>query len=69
MDGGVRSGLGWGFLPSHAIHKQVRAGRLTRIMVDDIKFSTSINLYYRNDPALNEIVEVLFRALRQQALS
>jgi len=65
----VESGLGWGFLPSHSIHKQVRAGRLQRVMVDDIKFSTSINLYYRNDPSLNEIVEVLFRALRQQVLT
>ena len=65
----VESGLGWGFLPSHSIHKQVRAGRLHRVMVDDIKFSTSINLYYRNDPSLNEIVEVLFRALRQQVLT
>lgn len=65
----IESGLGWGFLPSHSIQKQVRAGRLTRVMVNDIKFSTSINMYYRNDPALNEIVEVLFRALRQQALA
>ncbi len=65
----IESGLGWGFLPSHSIHKQVRAGRLTRIMVEDIKFSTPINFYYRKDAALNEIVEVLFRALRQQALS
>jgi DNA-binding transcriptional LysR family regulator len=65
----VESGLGWGFLPSHSIHKQVRAGRLQRVMVDDIKFSSSINLYYRNDPSLNELVEVLFRALRQQVLT
>lgn len=65
----VESGLGWGFLPAHAIQKQVRAGRLTRVLVPDIKFSSSINLYYKKDPALNEIVEVLFRALRQQALS
>lgn len=65
----VESGLGWGFLPSHAIQKQVRAGRLTRVIVEDIKFSTAINFYYRNDPSLSEIVEVLFRALKQQALS
>ena len=65
----VESGLGWGFLPAHAIQKQVRAGRLTRVLVPDIKFSSSINLYYKKDPALNEIVEVLFRALRQQALN
>ena len=65
----IESGLGWGFLPAHAIQKQVRAGRLTRVLVPDIKFSSSINLYYKKDPALNEIVEVLFRALRQQAIS
>lgn len=65
----IESGLGWGFLPSHSIQKQVRAGRLTRIIVEDIKFSTAINFYYRNDHSLSEIVEVLFRALKQQALS
>ncbi len=65
----VESGLGWGFLPSHAIHKQVRANRLSRIMVENIKFTTPINFYYRKDIAQNEIVEVLFRALRQQVLS
>ncbi len=65
----IESGLGWGFLPSHAIQKQVKAGRLNRIMVEGVNFSTSINLYYRNEAVLSEIVEVLFRSLRQQALS
>ena len=65
----IETGLGWGFLPSHSIKKQVRTGRLSRILVQDINFSTPINMYYRIDPSVESIVEVLYRAVRQQALS
>src|SRR4051812_15727265 len=36
----IESGLGWGFLPSHAIKKQVRAGRMVQVQVDDLKYMT-----------------------------
>ena len=65
----IETGLGWGFLPSHSIKKQVRTGRLSRILVQDINFSTPINMYYRIDSSVESIVEVLYRAVRQQALS
>lgn len=65
----IETGLGWGFLPSHSIKKQVRTGRLNRILVQEINFSTSINMYYKVDPSVERIVEVLYRAIRQQALS
>lgn len=64
----IESGLGWGFLPSHAIKKQVRAGRMTQVQVDDLKYMTNVNMYFRRDPKANELYETFFKALQQQAL-
>jgi DNA-binding transcriptional LysR family regulator len=64
----IESGLGWGFLPSHAIRKQVRAGRMVQIQVEDLKYMTNVNLYYRRDTSSNELHETFFKALHQQAL-
>lgn len=64
----IETGIGWGFLPSHSIKKQVRTGRLTRVQVEDIGFSTAINMYYKKSKEVENIVEVLYRAIRQQAL-
>lgn len=64
----VESGLGWGFLPSHSIRKQVRAGRLTQVQTDDMRYSVNVNLYCRKDPAMNPIYDVLYKALQQQSL-
>lgn len=64
----IETGVGWGFLPSHSIKKQVRTGRLSRIQVKDINFSVAINIYYKNTKEVESIVEVLYRAIRQQAI-
>ena len=64
----VESGLGWGFLPSHSIRKQVRAGRLTQVQTDDMRYSVNVNLYCRKDTAMNPIYDVLYKALQQQAI-
>lgn len=64
----IETGIGWGFLPSHSIKKQVRTGRLTRVQVQDISFSAPINIYYKKTREVEGIVEVLYRAIRQQAL-
>ena len=64
----IETGIGWGFLPSHSIKKQVRTGRLSRVQVQDINFSASINMYYKKSKEVEGIVEVLYRAIRQQAL-
>lgn len=64
----VESGLGWGFLPSHSIRKQVRAGRLTQVQTDDMRYSVNVNLYCRKDPAMNPVYDVLYKALQQQSL-
>lgn len=65
----IESGLGWGFLPSHAIRKQVRAGRIAQIQVDDLKYSVNVNLYYRKDAATQQMYETFFQALHQHAVS
>ncbi len=65
----VETGIGWGFLPSHSIKKQVRAGRLSRIQVEDLNFTTTVNLYYKKSKEVESIVEVLYRAIRQQGLN
>jgi DNA-binding transcriptional LysR family regulator len=64
----IESGLGWGFLPAHAIRKQVRAGRMTQVQVDDLKYATSVNLYYRRDAKSAQLYETFFKALQQQAI-
>lgn len=65
----IESGLGWGFLPSHAIKKQVRAGRIAQIQVDDLKYSVNVNLYYRKDARTEQMHETFFQALHQHALN
>lgn len=65
----IESGLGWGFLPSHSIRKQVRAGRLAHIQVDELKYAVNVNMYYRRDPTREQMVDVFYRALHQQALN
>ncbi len=64
----VESGLGWGFLPSHSIRKQVRAGRLVQVQTDDMRYSVNVNLYCRKDAAMNPVYDVLFKALQQQSI-
>ncbi len=64
----VESGLGWGFLPSHSIKKQVRTRRLNHIQCDELKFAVDINLYTRRVENCKQISTVLFRAIHQQTL-
>ena len=64
----IESGLGWGFLPSHAIRKQVRMGRLTQIDCPEIQHSVNVNYYWREGDASQQAIEVFYRALKQQGL-
>ncbi|MGZ3722275.1 MAG: substrate-binding domain-containing protein, partial [Bdellovibrionales bacterium] len=64
----IESGLGWGFLPSHAIKKQVRAGRMLQIQVEDLKYMTNVNLYFRRDNKNTDLYETFYKALQQQSL-
>ena len=64
----IESGLGWGFLPAHAIRKQVRAGRMVQVQVEDLKYAANVNLYFRRDPQNAELYETFYKALQQQSL-
>ncbi len=65
----IESGLGWGFLPSHSIRKQVRMGRMMNVEVTDFKYTMNVNYYFRDkDPAM-QVIDVFYRALKQQGVS
>lgn len=65
----IESGLGWGFMPSHSIKKQVRMRRLTHIQVDGLVYKTKVNIYSRKAEGLKEMTDVFFRAMQQQSLN
>ncbi len=65
----IEAGMGWGFLPSHSIRKQVKMGRLTQVQVDELRYSVAVNMYTPENPEREAINEVFFRALHQQSLS
>lgn len=62
----IESGLGWGFLPSHSIKKQVRSGRLTRTYVKDFDYQTDLVFYYQRKSGNKVLCETLFQAISQQ---
>ena len=64
----IESGLGWGFLPSHAIRKQVRMGRLTAVEIPECRYSVNVQYYSRGNEATAQAIEVFYRALKQQGL-
>lgn len=65
----IESGLGWGFMPSHSIKKQVKTRRLTHVIVDELKYPVNINIYNKRDEKIRKMSEVFFRAIQQQALA
>lgn len=64
----IESGLGWGFLPSHSIRKQVRMGRLTVVDCPELSYSVNVQYYSRPVPETEQAIEVFYRALKQQGL-
>ena len=64
----VESGLGWGFLPSHSIRKQVRMGRLTVVDCPELFYSVNVQYYSRPGTEAEQAIEVFHRALKQQGL-
>jgi hypothetical protein len=65
----IESGLGWGFMPSHSIKKQVRARRMTHVQVPELDYSVNINMYFKKSPDMKQKSEVIYRAIHQQAVS
>lgn len=62
----IESGLGWGFLPSHSIKKQVEAGRLKRVLVSDFDYSLDLCCYVNKTRSQLKSTEVFMKALEQQ---
>jgi len=61
----IENGLGWGYLPAHAIRKQVRMGRLTQVIVTDLKHTTNVVFYARDTSPAAQLIDVFFRVLKQ----
>ena len=61
----VESGLGWGFLPSHSIYKQVRMWRMALVDVEDLNYTAPI-FYYTPKGVEHPAFEVFYKALQQQ---
>lgn len=62
----IESGLGWGFLPSSSIKKQVRAGRMNHVDVKDLSYALDFNFYSHPGLGQTSLSEVFYSALVQQ---
>lgn len=62
----IEAGLGWGFLPAHAIKKQVRSGRLSRIHVLGFEYSMDLEFYSKKGNENKMLIESFYQALVQQ---
>jgi len=65
----IESGLGWGFLPSLSIKKQVRMGRLNHVHMKGFEYSVEFFFYSKKSAELKAITEVFYQALQQQERS
>ena len=62
----VETGVGWGFLPSHAIRKQLQTGRLKKINIKNFKYNIEL-VCYRNKTCANDITsDVFLKVLKGQ---
>ena len=62
----IESGLGWGYLPSLAIKKQVRMGRLNQTHIKGFDYSVEFYYYSRKESEVKSISDVFYQALQQQ---
>jgi DNA-binding transcriptional LysR family regulator len=62
----VETGLGWGFLPSHSIRKQVKLGRLQRIHVQDFTYQSDLFFYSHSTESNKELLEYFYNVLLAQ---
>ncbi len=62
----IESGLGCGFLPAHAIKKQVRSGRLNRIYIRDFDYKMDLIFYYKANMNNANLAETLFNLISHQ---
>ena len=62
----IESGLGWGFLPSQSIKKQVRLGRLTKVDVSDLQYQFDLCYYTQSSQSKRTMVDVFYQVLMQE---
>lgn len=62
----IESGLGWGYLPSLAIKKQVRMGRLNQTHIKGFNYDVEFYYYSRKESEVKSISDVFYQALQQQ---
>jgi DNA-binding transcriptional LysR family regulator len=62
----IESGLGWGFLPSLSIKKQVRMGRLNHVQVKEMSYGVEFYYYSRKNADNKALLEVFYQAMQQQ---
>lgn len=55
----VETGVGWGFLPSHAIKKQVHTNRLKKIAIKNFHYSMKL-VCYRSKACANDTTSEVF---------
>lgn len=65
----IESGLGWGFLPSSSIKKQVRSGRINHVDVKDLHYEFEFYFYSHANSGHASLTEVFYQALLQQEKS
>ncbi|MES3036508.1 MAG: LysR family transcriptional regulator [Bdellovibrionota bacterium] len=61
----IETGLGWGFLPSHSVKKQVRSGRLAKVTIADFEYRVDIMFYARKDHKKTKLIETFFQVIGQ----
>lgn len=62
----IESGLGWGFLPAHSVRKQVKSGRLTRILIKDFSYEYEFQFYYKKNTEMLPVIEIFYQSLVHQ---
>lgn len=62
----IETGIGLGFLPAHAVKKQVRSGRMNRIHVKDLSYEMDLVYYYKKNSDKKVLIETFYQALSQQ---
>ncbi len=65
----IETGLGWGFLPAHAVKKQIRSGRLVRTHTKNFQYDVDLIYYFRPDSDSRALIETLYHAMSQQEKS
>lgn len=63
----IETGVGWGFLPSHSIKKQIQTGRLKRVFVEEIDYKMDMVCYRPKTRAKDPTTEVFLKALSGMA--